>query len=108
MALDVEMNETASAVTVRLTGDLDISSAPKVEAALQSAEGKVAPRVVLDLSTLSFIDSSGLRVVLSADKRARDIGKELVIVPRPEQVNRIFRLTHVDQRLTFVSGADGA
>ncbi len=98
---------------VSLRGELDLGSAPDVERELATLERKGPPVVVLDLRELTFIDSTGLRSVLSADARARRDGRRLVVIPGPPPVHRVFRIALLDQRLEFVDdpesiGAEGA
>lgn len=101
MGIEIHSVEQPSTSTVRVSGELDLTSAPQVEAALKRAEQSAVGTIVLDLSGLEFMDSSGLRLVLSADRRARDAGRELLIVRGPDQVHRVFEVTHVDERLRF-------
>ncbi len=60
-------------------------------------------RVVVDLGGLAFIDSSGLRVLLLADARARERGYELVLLPGQESVQRVFEMTGALDVLRFES-----
>jgi anti-sigma B factor antagonist len=48
------------------------------------------------------MDSTGLRAVIAADARARERGARLVIVRAPEEVDRVFRLTRMDEHLEIV------
>ena len=57
---------------------------------------------MLDLRRLNFLDSTGLRVVASADARARDEGRRLVIVKGPPAVQRVFELTRLDEHFELV------
>jgi anti-anti-sigma factor len=57
--------------------------------------------VVIDLGGLTFIDSSGLRVLLLADARARERGYELVLLPGQETVQRVFEMTGALDVLRF-------
>ena len=52
-----------------------------------------APRIVLDMRALTFMDSTGLRLVIRWDMDARQDGFGFAIVPGPEVVQRVFRLT---------------
>ena len=61
-----------------------------------------AGTLVLDLRKLKFLDSTGLRLILSAHARALRGGRRLQIVPGSEAVKRIFRLTGVNERLDLV------
>jgi anti-sigma B factor antagonist len=90
---------TAARVTV--AGELDIATAPQLERVL----GRLAvdPALVfLDLRELEFMDSTGLHVILAADRRVRSAGGQLVIVRGPAQIDRLFALTGVDSHLELV------
>lgn len=84
-------------------GELDLATAPTLEEALQATESD-ADRlpIVLDLRQLSFIDSSGLRVVLAAAKRAEAAGRRLVIIRGANQVDRVLSVTGSDRHLEVV------
>jgi anti-anti-sigma factor len=84
---------------IALAGEFDMASADAVQRELIGAERSGARCIALDLRELSFIDCSGLRVILAADRRA---GERLVIVKGPTQVRRVFALCGLDARLTFV------
>ncbi len=95
------------AVVVALEGDLDLASAADAEGRIQRAEGNGSPsRLVLDLRGVRFMDSTGLRVILAADSRARRAGRRLQLIRGPEAVHRVFRIALLDQRLEFVDPAD--
>lgn len=87
--------------TIRLEGELDIANADDVERELLKAEATDALSIVLDLSTLRFIDSTGVRLLLSASARSRRDANRLVLLRGPEAVQRVFELTGVVDRLPF-------
>jgi anti-anti-sigma factor len=60
---------------------------------------------VLDLSELDFMDSTGLRLLIAADSRAREDGRRLTIIKGPEPVQRVFRITRLEERLEIVDAA---
>jgi anti-anti-sigma factor len=100
--LEVNTHEEDGSVRLALTGELDISSAPRVDDELTRVEADAPGVVVLDLRGLAFMDSTGLRLIVSADARAREQGRRLVVVKGPEAVQRIFRVTRLDERLDMV------
>lgn len=85
-----------------LRGELDLSTAPKVEQALRQLEGDGPSTIVIDLRGLTFLDSSGLRLILEADSRARREDRRLLVVPGPPEVQRVFRVTLTDARIEFI------
>ena len=104
-AFDASMERRADGVVVAFRGELDIASVPRAEAELQRAEAQLegdSPLLVLDLRALEFMDSTGLRFILGARTRAKEAGRNLVVVQGPEHVDRVFRVTRVDSLLTIV------
>jgi anti-sigma B factor antagonist len=104
--LDVETRETDSATHVVLRGELDLSTVERVEDELRRVEAEAAGTIVLDLSGLTFLDSTGLRTVVTADQRAREAGKRLVVRKGPDTVHRVFTITRLEERLEMVDDAD--
>jgi anti-anti-sigma factor len=92
-----------SSVTVTLRGELDLASVGALEEQLAAIERQGAARILLDLSGLSFIDSSGLRVLLLANGRARESGRELLCTESSEAVQRVFEMTGARELLRFQS-----
>ena len=91
-----------------LTGEFDLSSASLIEDVLKEIEEKRPTLLVLDLRELTFMDSTGLRVMVSADARARDDARRLAIVQGPEAVHRVFRITGLDDHLEIVETPEAA
>jgi anti-sigma B factor antagonist len=87
--------------TIRLEGELDIATADDVERELLRVESTDALSIVLDLSSLRFIDSTGVRVVLYAHARSRRDANRLVLLRGPAAVQRVFELSGVVDRLPF-------
>jgi anti-anti-sigma factor len=100
--LELETEEDDGQVRLVLRGELDISSAQLLEDALTRLEADEPSTLLIDLRGLEFLDSTGLRTLVSADQRARDAGRRLAIVRGPEAVDRIFNVTRLDERLDFV------
>ena len=101
--LDIETSSQDGVVNVVLKGEFDIASFPLVEERLREVEKGRPGTIVFDLRGLRFMDSTGLRVILSADQRARRDGWRIVLVEGPEAVHRVFRLALLDRRLEFVT-----
>jgi anti-anti-sigma factor len=100
--LEVTTQDSGGHVTVSLKGELDLSSVGKVEEELERVEKDGPSVLVLDLSQLSFLDSTGLRAVVTADERARSNGRRLVIIRGPDAVQRVFAITRLEERLEMV------
>ena len=104
--LDVKTSDQPDRVYVELAGELDLATAPKLEDELKRVEESGPALIVLDLRPLSFMDSSGLRALLAADARAREAGRRLVLVRGDERVQRVLKITRLDERLEIVDDVD--
>jgi anti-sigma B factor antagonist len=100
--LELTIDNDGGSPRVIVAGELDLATAEQLEAQLKQVESSEPATLVLDLRELEFMDSTGLRAVIAADARARDRGAKLVIVRAPEDVDRVFRLTLMDQHLELV------
>jgi anti-anti-sigma factor len=100
--LEIVVSRANGARVVRLNGEFDLAGVPAFEQELDRAPGPHEGTVVLDLRGLSFLDSSGLRAVLMADRKVRAGGRRCVVVRGPERVARVLELTGVDDRLELV------
>ena len=85
---------------VALEGEIDLSSAPDVERRIQAAEQDEPAELVLDLRGVTFMDSSGLRVVLSAHHRTEERGARFAVVRGGDAVERLLEVTGLKSRLT--------
>ena len=94
LPFDVAVRSTADATVLAFRGDLDLVSAQEADEAIIGAQSG-GSTVVLDLRGLRFIDSSGLRIVLEAKRRADTAGARLVIAPGEGGVRRVFDLSGV-------------
>ncbi len=105
--LDVMTEDRNGLVHVALVGELDLSSVAKVQEELRRVEASAPSTLVVDLSKLSFLDSTGLRCIVTADERARAEGRRIVIVRGPDAVQRVFAITRLDDRLEMVDDVAG-
>jgi anti-sigma B factor antagonist len=84
---------------VILDGELDLATVPVAEQAINRV-GDDVKTLVLDLRKLSFLDSSGLRLILATDDASGS--RRVVVVRGPAQVDRVFELTGTGARLEIV------
>jgi anti-sigma B factor antagonist len=86
---------------VRAFGDLDMATVPQLDAELKAQSASGERLLVIDLGGLDFLDSSGLRLLLSWDAYARRDGISVEVVPGPPAVQRVFDVTGTAQVFTF-------
>jgi anti-anti-sigma factor len=86
---------------VGLAGELDLATADALHDELTAVEATDADQIILDLAGLDFIDSTGLRLILTADARCNADGNRLTLLRGPPHVQRIFEITATADRLPF-------
>jgi anti-sigma B factor antagonist len=97
-----------NACLVELVGELDLGTIPQLESplmrAIESNDG-----VILDLSRLSFIDSSGIGLLIDAHRATEGAGRLHTVVSRASQVERVFTIAGIDRALpVFTDRAEAA
>jgi anti-sigma B factor antagonist len=92
----------------RLAGRLDAATATTLKDALKGAAAEGAIYLVMDLTQLAFIDSSGLTALVSGFKAVRERHGSLTLVGVGEQVKVALQLTKLDQILPIFPDADSA
>jgi anti-anti-sigma factor len=98
-----EVVRDGEAARVRAIGELDMAAAPALAAEIAQLRQAGCPRVIVDLSELSFLDSSGLRLLLDCHAEARRDGHTVALIPGPRAVQRVFELTGTTEHLPFIA-----
>ena len=99
---ECEVRSSGRAATwIRPCGELDLGSEPQFEQALREALSS-ALLVIIDLRELIFIDSTSLHLIIDADARARRSRRRLVFVRGPAQVDCLFELVGLSDRLEII------
>ncbi len=98
--LTIEIGRSDYAYNLTLRGTLDLSTAPRFDAAIDAALLSDVDRVSVDLDGLEFIDSTGLAAILRATRRNDGIGR-LRVSRGTGEVAQLFRLTALDLVLPF-------
>jgi anti-sigma B factor antagonist len=92
--------------TLVVSGELDLASTPEFAAAVERALESQARVLVIDLSALEFIDSTGVRALVKGYERAIDHGKQCSVVNGGPQVSRILEMTGVDRQMGILPSAN--
>jgi anti-sigma B factor antagonist len=108
MELEVTTESTATVCIVRVVGEVDVYTAPRLKGALSEAVDSGCGLVVVDMEQVGFIDSSGLGVLVGALRRVKEAGGDLRLVCGRENVIKIFRITGLDKVFPMFSTVDQA
>jgi anti-sigma B factor antagonist len=93
---------TGGGRVVAVAGELDLIAATALERELRRLEAQRPETIVLDLSGLTFLDSSGVELVLRAETRAGACGHALRVRRAPCEVHRVFEITCTEHAVSFV------
>ena len=88
-------------VVVRLSGEFDLLAVTDVEKAIGALVDVGFRQVCVDLRALTFMDSSGLRVLMAADHSLRSVGGQLLLTRGSKPVDRLLGLTGTDKVFAF-------
>ena len=97
--MNIEKNFVGSAITLKVSGRLDTTTAPELEAAVSEAVGS-CDQLVLDFAGLEYISSAGLRVILKAQKAMAAKGG-MTLKNVNETIMEIFEITGFSDILTI-------
>ena len=96
-ALEFRKDRDGSAVVLAVGGEIDVHTTPQLREVLLGALTNDSPTVVLDLADVTFIDSTGLSVLITALKRARSLGGDVRLRTPSHQVFKVLELTRLHQ-----------
>jgi anti-sigma B factor antagonist len=95
-------------VVVAAAGDLDMKTAPDLQARVEEVFADEAKSVVIDLTDVGFLDSSGLGAIAAARNEAGKHDAQLAVVCSNPNVLKLFRITGMDRVLTIHASLDDA
>jgi anti-sigma B factor antagonist len=106
--MDVEVDRAPSRSVVRVRGEIDIASAPSLMEALDPLV-EAGAELVVDMSEVTFCDSSGLSVLVQCRERANGSGAGplRLVITRPS-ITRVFEVTGLDQVFEIYASLDDA
>jgi anti-anti-sigma factor len=105
---EVRTSRVGGAVIVTIVGEIDMANAPEVKGAIDASRDG-AERVVVDLSAVTFLDSSALNALVHSQ---RDLAEHEisfgVVSPADQSVRKVFEITHLTEPLSVVDSLDVA
>jgi anti-sigma B factor antagonist len=100
--------EKAGYTVLAISGEVDVYSAPDLRSRVGDLVDSGHRQLVLDLSGVEFLDSTGLSVLVASQNRVREIGGGLTLVCSQEWLLKLFRITGLDQVFTMCPTVDKA
>lgn len=106
MDLELSTRPSGDRALVTVAGEVDLETAAQLGDHALAAVRDVSPHLVLDLSGVTFMDSTGLKVLLSIQRRAEVAQGSLAVVGTTRSVRRILTLTGLDQTFALYDTLD--
>jgi len=106
--LTVDASRVGGRDVLAVAGELDMASAPVLRDAIDSVLAAGESHLILDLSGVGFLDSAGLRVLVTAHRALTDQRGGLRIVCNTERVREVFRISNLDEVFVVFDSVDAA
>lgn len=106
--LNVEVKPIADGYILTPTGDVDLASSPVLRTEIAELQRRTPRRLVIDLSGVTYMDSSGVATLLEAMQIARKRGCRLVLCAIQPKVRAIFEIARLDMVFTIVDSTEAA
>src|SRR5438067_12637732 len=96
-AFEISVTESDSQLRVRVHGELDVATSPRLRTELTVLIARGATDITLEFGEVTFVDSSGLGVLVGAYKRLQDDGSGSISIEVPQRpVPKVFEVTGVE------------
>jgi anti-sigma B factor antagonist len=106
--MDISEDRKADAVILALSGKLDATTAKRFEDRILGVINSGTQRLVVDLSQLDYVSSSGLRVLILAAKRLQTVDGKIVLCSMKDHVRQVFDLAGFSSMLSIYASRDEA
>ena len=93
LSIDLKTENGGETLVFKLRGSLDLATAPTVRAALSDATEKGSQDLIVDLTQLEFLDSTGLGVLIGAHRRAAERGGSFRLIVSDGPISRLLNIT---------------
>lgn len=100
----IDVREHKGTPVIWISGDIDLSNAHQLRAALESVEAKQS--VAIDMTELAFIDSTGLNAIAQYGRRMMENDKDVYLIVTRPPLRKIFEITSLDQHFTVLTSLD--
>jgi anti-sigma B factor antagonist len=106
--MQIEILESVSFTTLKLSGEVDLHASPELRARLQDCIQSQTPSLLLDFVEVSYIDSSGLATLIEYVRESADFGGKLALFGLQKKVRMIFDLVRLNELFAISGTAEEA
>jgi anti-sigma B factor antagonist len=106
--MEIVSRQVGQAVKVEIAGEVDMHNSPAVRTELLAAAGRRPPLILVDLSRVEYIDSSGLATLVECLQHAAVYGGKLALVGARRATMDVFAISRLDRVFSFYASEDEA
>ena len=104
--MDMSVDTADGRIVVHVAGEVDLANAPELDEQLAALMAQAPAHLVVDLAEVTFMDSTGLGVLVRALKRSRELQIRLDLIVTNERVLKVFGITGLDTVLPIHDSMD--
>lgn len=104
----IQVERAGQQIVISPTGDVDMSCSPILRSALRDEQASRPRRLIVNLTRVGYMDSSGLATLVEAMRTAKRNGTSMVLCGMNDKVRAIFEIARLHQFFTIVDGLDQA
>jgi len=108
LSVDIKSEHGGAAIIYRLHGSLDLATAPSLRAALLEAANEGKHEIIVDLTELEFLDSTGLGALIGAHRRALENSGRVRLSVRDGPIQRLLNITGLMRIFAVYGSLDAA
>ena len=95
--LEIELTERDNGTVLKIDGEVDLYSSPQVREKMLELIGRKVATIMVDMSAVSYMDSSGLATLIEGYRESAKYGGKLVIIQLRDTVREVFELSKLDK-----------
>ena len=105
--ISISLTDTGSAIHAKLEGEIDAYTAPKVKESLQPYAEKAEVKMFVDLTDVSYMDSTGLGVFVGLFKTLKSVNGDLILTGLSDRLKRLFEITGLADVMNINTEVEG-
>lgn len=106
--MQINIEEKGGVTVVKVIGDIDINTSPEFKKSCDSAISAKKDKIVINLSDVSYVDSSGLATLVEVLKNMRAYGGKLKLASLSDKVRGLFEITKLDKLFDIAADEEGS
>ncbi|MEZ6242130.1 MAG: STAS domain-containing protein [Phycisphaerales bacterium] len=107
-SIAVKTDVAPGVVVVHPQGDVDMSRSPELRTTIRSVQERRPPKVIIDLTDVEYMDSSGLATLVEAMRTAKSNNTAMILCGMHDKVRSIFEIARLNQFFKIVDNLDAA